>query len=199
MFLLRRFCVANREPTPPCPACESTSRNTEDVKEVVTVTAMCQSCQNNSSNISVNPAPASCAICQLAHGPFPEASPWEGSSAPPTICIACVEQSLSAMNTSGQNSDNSSTIDSQAAARRQAFGYLLCLACHKPLPASFFPDGRIVESCQHEPEVCLDCIEKAIIESLDNDLPQCISCPQCGRTMSPIDIWRFSGNFTFKR
>jgi hypothetical protein len=199
MFLLRRSRVANKEPIPPCPANESMSRDTEDIKGVVTVTALSQSCQTSSSNFSVNPAPASCAICQLAHGPFPEASPWEGSIASPAICIACVEQSLSAMNTSRQSIDDSSTSDSQAAAHRHALRYLPCLACHKPLPASFFPDGRIVESCRHEPEMCLDCIEKAIIESLDNDLPQCISYPQCGRTMSPIDIWRFSGNLTFKR
>lgn len=199
MFLLRRFCVANQESNPPCPACESTSRHTEDIKEIVTVTALCQSCQNNSLNMSDSPAPATCAICQVAHGPFPEVLPWEGSIAPPAICVSCVEQSLSAMNTSGQSIDDPSTINSQAAARRQALGYLRCLDCHRSLPASLFPDGRVVESCQHEPEVCLDCIEKAIIESLDNDLPQCISCPQCGRTMSPIDIWRFSGNVTFER
>jgi hypothetical protein len=199
MFLFRRSRVANQEPTPQCPACESTSRDTEDIKGIIKVTALCRTCQNSSSTISVDPAPAGCAICQQADGPFPEVSPWEDSVAPPAICIACIEQSLSTMDSCERSTDDPPTSDSQATGHGQALRYLPCMVCNKPLPASAFPDGHIVQSCRHEPEVCLDCIEKAIIESLNNDLPQCISCPQCGETMSAVDIWRFSGNGTFKR
>jgi hypothetical protein len=198
-FLSRRSRAANQEPIPPCPACATTSGGREDIKGVITVTALCQNCQKSSSSISDGPAPAHCGICQQINGPFPEASPWDDSITPPAICIACIEQSLSSMSIGEHRTDDFAAGNSQAGAHRKALRYLPCVACHRPLPSSAFPDGHIVESCRHEPEVCLDCIEKAIIESLDNDLPQCVSCPQCGEGMSVVDVWRFSGTGTFKR
>jgi hypothetical protein len=205
MFLFQRFRRATEELVLPCATCTSTSSpastssDAENMKGAATVTTLCLTCQNSSSSISVDPDPAPCAICQEDKGPFPEAYPWQGSIAPPIICIACLEQSLSTTDTGECRIEDSPTCDTRARARGKALRDLFCMTCHRPLPASTFPDGNILESCRHEPEVCLECIENAIIESLDNDLPQCVSCPQCGDAMSALDVWRLSTSDTFQR
>ena len=76
---------------------------------------------------------------------------------------------------------------------------LFCRTCFRTLPESEFPEGPILESCQHEPVICLDCLEGSIVEGLDVNLPQVIGCPQCGVTMSANDVWRFSRARTFER
>jgi hypothetical protein len=199
MFFFRRARAETEEPILPCSACASTSSGVKNGKGVVTVTALCLNCQNPKSPISVDPAPACCAVCQQEDGPFPEASPWEDSVAPPAICIACIEQSFSTMHIGERHTNSPPTGNFQTRTRRNLFQYRPCVTCHRPRFASSFPDGHIVESCRHEPEVCLDCIERAIIECLDNDLPHCISCPRCGEEMSAVDVWRLSSTGTFTR
>jgi hypothetical protein len=175
----------------------------KNVKGVVTVTNLCLVCQRIEAPVSTGPAPGCCAICEESDGPFPEASPWEDSVAPPAICVACIEQSLLTMHI-GEHRTESATDDfsvsnSQTENHRNSLRYLPCVVCHRSRLASTFPHGHVVESCRHEPDVCLDCIEKAIAESLDHDLPHYISCPQCGDAMSSIDVWRLSSTGTFAR
>ena len=199
MFSFRRSRAENAAPILPCSACASLSSSVKNGKGVVTATNLCLNCQKRNSPVPTDLAPACCAICEQDDGPFPEASPWEDSVAPPAICIACIEQSLSTMHIGEQHTDGSSMGSSEAGKRRNTLRYRPCVACHRSRPTSAFPDGHVVESCQHEPEVCLDCIEKTIVEDLDNDLPHCISCPQCGDPLSAVDVWRFSSTGTFTR
>lgn len=120
----------------------------------------------------------------------------------PYVCIACVEQSPQTADT-GESHPQSSPWENSSPSFYQGSPdnsrIIFCVICVGILPDSKFPDGRIAESCKHEPNVCLDCIEKSIVESLDNDLPQIIGCPQCGVTMSATDVWRFSETPTYQR
>jgi hypothetical protein len=199
MFFFRRFRAESEPPNLPCSACASASSGVKNGKAVVTATDLCLDCQKKTPPISTDPAAACCAICEQDDGPFPEAFPWEDSVAPPAICIACIEQSLSTMHVGEHHVDNSSVGNSPAGHRGNTLRYLPCVACHRSRPTSAFPDGHVAESCQHQPEVCLDCIEKAIVEDLDDSLPNCISCPQCGDAMSAVDVWRLSSTGTFTR
>ena len=199
MFFFRRSRVANEEPTPPCSVCASTSSGAENVRGDTTDIACCLACQNSGSSTSIGTVPAYCAICEQPDGPFPKVSPWRDSVEPPTICISCIEQSSSTANTGERPTNDFRTGSLQAEARGGALKDMPCVACGRSLPASVFPSGYVVESCRHEPEVCLDCIENAIMESLDNNLAQCIGCPQCGDAMSAVDVWRYSRTDTFQR
>lgn len=155
--------------------------------------------RNSSAFAFTESAPERCLICEQKNASFSQVSPWDDSATPPAICIACVERSLSIAETGDIGAHPSPKRGFQAPPRGNDSNLLICWACYRQLLASDFPDGYIVESCQHEPNICLDCIEKSIIESLDIDLPQIIGCPQCGNTMSAIDIWRLSGVKTFER
>lgn len=64
-----------------------------------------------------------------------------------------------------------------------------------------FPDQSIHESCQHEPFIYLDCLEKSIVGSLDADTPQIVGCPQWGNIIFALgrvafqprsDLWELS-------
>ena len=152
--------------------------------------------------VSAPPYCQICQICQRRDVSFPEASPRNDHVPTPCICIACVEQLSQTADMGEVHPQSSAWNNSPAPSYRSSpdnSRILFCIACIRELPDSNFPDGRIVESCKHEPNVCLDCIEKSIVESLDNDLPQIIGCPQCGVTMSVTDVWRFSGTRTFQR
>lgn len=165
----------------------------------------------SSLTVPTESAPLCCQFCRQQDIPFPEASPGIDDILMPSACIACVKKLSQPRRRGGfhplLSSSNISQIplyrnNSQIPLHRSSPGdskILFCIACVRILPDSKFPDGPIVESCQHEPEVCLDCIEKSIVEGLDNDLPQAIGCPQCGATMPVLDVWRFSGNETFQR
>lgn len=150
-------------------------------------------------------APPYCQICQICQPPdvsFPEAPPRNDYVPTRTTCIACVEQSSQTADTAEAHPRSSPQNNSPPPSYRGSLDnsrIIFCIACLGILPYSKFPDGHIAESCKHEPNVCLDCIEKSIVESLDNDLPQIIGCPQCGVTMSAIDVWRLSETATFQR
>lgn len=197
MFLFRRTGVLVEKLVHP----PSTSSH-KGSNDVAQVSVLDDTSTGSSSTTSVASALERCVICEQTYTSFPKASQREHSIPPQGICIACVEQSLGIADTDEYHTQQSPSSDFQASFLRidtDGSDHLFCLGCHQRLPLSNFPEGFIVESCRHEPGVCLDCIEKSIIESLDNELPQVISCPQCGDTMSEGDVWRFSGNQTFQR
>lgn len=144
----------------------------------------------------------SCQIYQRQNVSYLEVPPRDDYVPIPYICIACVEQ-LSQTADTGESHPQFSSWNSSPPPSYQGSpdnsSIFFCIVCIEILPESKFPDGRIAESCKHEPNVCLDCIEKSIVESLDNDLPQIIGCPQCGITMSATDVWRFSETPTYQR
>ena len=201
MGLLRRIRGKSKTPIPPCPSRASISRDTENINGIAkaTVTTLFPACQGSSSPDHSDSVLTRCAACQERNVAFPGASPFEDSIAPPNICITCIENSRSIATVGECSTDAIPTDGSQAGARRTIPSYLPCVTCQRPLPASEFPVGYIVESCRHEPDICLDCIEKFIVEGLDHGLAQCISCPQCGEPMSKTDVWRLSGSSTFQR
>ena len=157
---------------------------------------------SSSLSVPTESAPLCCQFCRQQDIPFPEASPENDDIPMPSACIACVNQLSQSGHRGVFHPQSSSSNNSQiplCGSSPDDSKILFCISCVRILPDSKFPDGRIVEACQHEPEVCIDCIEKSIVEGLDNDLPQAIGCPQCGATMSVLDVWRFSGNQTFER
>ncbi|KAI9775392.1 MAG: hypothetical protein M1839_001247 [Geoglossum umbratile] len=74
-----------------------------------------------------------------------------------------------------------------------------CRRCHNVLIGYEFPDGNVTAECAHRPNVCISCIENIIVQTLDEDLLEIISCPECGKPMTNDDIWRFSRQSTFER
>ena len=198
MFLLS-WARGQTEPTSPPPGSPPYSAGDSESTDAADVESTTENCQNSSSSLPPESTPEYCAVCQQANVTFPEASPWDNSSAPPPICIACVLQSSSIAETGRVNSYTFQSSDFGTSHLGNPLRCIPCVACHWLQSSSGFPDRHIVESCRHYPEVCLSCIEESIIESLNNDLPQCISCPQCGDAMPELDIQRFCGDKTFQR
>ena len=178
MFLLRRERVPNKASIPPYSA--STS-------------------QQSKSFTSLDLASRSCSICRKANVPFAERSRWDDTISRLNICIECVEVSLSVTNNDSNDNHTSPSGDFRDSTRGKSHTDSRCTLCYRFLSASDFPDGYITRSCRHEPRVCLDCMEKSIIESLNSDLATCILCPYCTEPMSAVDVWRFSGHETFLR
>lgn len=135
-------------------------------------------------------------ICEKTDAPFSRIPPWDDLTTLPALCVTCVDQSLRIANESEIGVHDTST---GSPIRGTDLDNQPCLVCQRQLSASEFPEKYIVESCQHQPNICLDCIENSIIECLDNDLLQMISCPQCGEVMSADEVWRFSRANTYER
>ena len=160
---------------------------------------------NRSLSTQVVSAPEYCQHCQIYQRQdisYLEVPPRNDYIPTPYICIACVEQLSQAVDTGETHPEFSSWNSSPSPSCQGSpdnSRIFFCIICVGILPESKFPDERIAESCKHEPNVCIDCIEKSIVESLDNDLPQIIGCPQCGVTMSATDVWRFSETPTYQR
>lgn len=105
-----------------------------------------------------------------------------------------VERSSQTADTGEIHHQSSSANDHEASFHRISLNDLKmrsCITCFRTLPESEFPNGRILESCQHEPVICLDCLAESIVKSVDADLPRVIGCRQCGVPMSPNDVWQF--------
>ena len=74
-----------------------------------------------------------------------------------------------------------------------------CVVCDEALINSNTPNRRITLSCQHEPDVCLDCLARSITVQFESKVWDNIDCPSCGDRLAFEDVQAFGTAETFSR
>ncbi|KAI1157930.1 hypothetical protein F5B18DRAFT_668633 [Nemania serpens] len=74
-----------------------------------------------------------------------------------------------------------------------------CKGCRRRGPNLAFPIPYISPFCLHKPRLCLDCIQKSINLTVDQELARLISCPECGTQLDDNDIYRLTTEELYER
>ena len=75
-----------------------------------------------------------------------------------------------------------------------------CVVCTERKPrAGNFPTRRITMACDHDPHVCLECLEKSIQSNFQERFWDQISCPECSRRLQRDDVRDFATTEIFER
>ncbi|KAI1122433.1 hypothetical protein F5Y10DRAFT_254024 [Nemania abortiva] len=74
-----------------------------------------------------------------------------------------------------------------------------CRGCYRRGTNLVFPSPYISPFCLHKPRQCLDCIEKNIELTIDQELPKLISCPECGTRLDDNDVFRLATEELYER
>ncbi|KAI1118013.1 hypothetical protein F5Y14DRAFT_400847 [Nemania sp. NC0429] len=74
-----------------------------------------------------------------------------------------------------------------------------CKGCHRRGPNLVFPIPYVTPFCLHKPRLCLDCVQKNIKLTIDQELTKFISCPECGTQLDDNDIYRLTTDELYKR
>jgi hypothetical protein len=77
---------------------------------------------------------------------------------------------------------------------------LECVVCTERKPrAGNFPTRRITMACDHDPHVCLECLERSIQSNLQGRFWDQVSCPECSRGLQHDDVRDFATTEMFER
>ena len=77
-----------------------------------------------------------------------------------------------------------------------------CVVCGSDQDEAAIPDVPATNACGHEPEICLDCLQRIIETSiLSGTFLSGIPCPTlgCGQIMTYFDVQRWAGPEMFER
>ena len=74
-----------------------------------------------------------------------------------------------------------------------------CVVCLEELEATAFPNHEITGACNHEPNVCLECLSISIATQFTNKVWDHIDCPSCGERLDFMDIKDFADPAVFER
>lgn len=67
-----------------------------------------------------------------------------------------------------------------------------CAVCFETKPRSKFPKGnKITESCEHDMDVCSECLTQSIDIQFNGNIWNRIDCPSCGARLAAEDVNRF--------
>ncbi|KAI0430894.1 hypothetical protein F5Y09DRAFT_306433 [Xylaria sp. FL1042] len=74
-----------------------------------------------------------------------------------------------------------------------------CGGCSRTGPNLVFPSPYISPFCLHKPRLCLDCVQRNIELTIDQELTKFISCPECGAQLDDNDIYRLTTSELYER
>ena len=74
-----------------------------------------------------------------------------------------------------------------------------CTVCLERLEPIAFPKRKITNACDHEPDVCLQCLSNSIATQFSNKLWDQIDCPGCGQRLNYGDVKAFASSVIFGR
>jgi DNA-directed RNA polymerase subunit RPC12/RpoP len=67
-----------------------------------------------------------------------------------------------------------------------------CVICADNLPVTKFYAQRTTEDCNHDPQICLDCIRDFIHIGLETKIWTDLRCPECSSNFTHADIQRLA-------
>lgn len=74
-----------------------------------------------------------------------------------------------------------------------------CNVCYETLDANNTPQQRITSTCQHEPDVCSQCLTTSINTQFSDNVWDQIQCPTCRERLGYHDMQIFAEKQTFER
>lgn len=74
-----------------------------------------------------------------------------------------------------------------------------CTICVESKWALHFPSARISETCAHELDICLECIQNSIRADFDSKQWNEVSCPECNARLDSSAIVKYADAETFSR
>ncbi|KAI0490654.1 hypothetical protein F4859DRAFT_15858 [Xylaria cf. heliscus] len=69
---------------------------------------------------------------------------------------------------------------------------MACKGCYRRGPDLVFPLPYISPFCLHKPRLCLDCVQRNIELTIDQEVAKFIPCPECGTQLDDNDIYRLT-------
>ena len=73
-----------------------------------------------------------------------------------------------------------------------------CVICTETLPLSQFPEAGVTESCSHESNTCLECVNRHIQSQLESRMWDQLKCPECPAILRYADIREYATEATFQ-
>jgi hypothetical protein len=67
----------------------------------------------------------------------------------------------------------------------------VCVSCWEVIAASDFVEGKITEDCEHEANMCRDCLSSAVAAQLDDRPWNQLKCPLCPAELDTPTVERF--------
>ena len=69
-----------------------------------------------------------------------------------------------------------------------------CAVCMETKNSSEFPADKITKECQHDVDVCDECLTESISSQFNGNIWNEIDCPSCGSRLAPEDVNRFGSH-----
>jgi hypothetical protein len=75
-----------------------------------------------------------------------------------------------------------------------------CVICTDEKALGFFPQQTPTSTCKHDPNTCLDCLQKYIQTQVSDGMinEQSIKCPECSNPLDLAEIQKYADPDTFK-
>lgn len=74
-----------------------------------------------------------------------------------------------------------------------------CPICNEQRRLALYPERRITQACEHEPEICLSCIKQSISAQMTSVTWDQLACPLCPALLSHGDMKAWAENNDFDR
>ena len=76
---------------------------------------------------------------------------------------------------------------------------ITCNVCLESLEPTAFPKRQTTTACDHNPDVCLQCLSHSITAQFENKMWDQIDCPSCGQRLGFLDVKAFAEPAVFER
>ena len=74
-----------------------------------------------------------------------------------------------------------------------------CTVCYEVLDSGSIPERRITSTCQHDPDICKDCLATSITSQFSDKIWDQVSCPSCHERLNYHDMQAFAEKSIFER
>jgi hypothetical protein len=115
----------------------------------------------------------------------------------PTICVSRTMRCHHADTHIAASTGTMSNIDSAPATVGPEGG--VCTVCLEELRPQLFPSRRITATCDHPPDVCMDCLRESLTSQSQHKVWNLMDCPGCNRRLSHQDMQAWASKDTFGR
>lgn len=73
-----------------------------------------------------------------------------------------------------------------------------CVICVETLPIFRFPEAKVTDTCSHESNTCLECVNRHIQSQLESRMWDQLNCPECPALLRYTDVQKVATQATFQ-